>query len=84
MIYPLSVEDIAQAQEEDSVLKKLSKTDKYSTQLVEEHKSCAKMARWSPPNFFSVEQLVGITTTFSIQDTYVFKRRYTQQCIGRV
>jgi len=33
VIYPLTVKDIAQAQEDDSVLKKLSKTDNYSTQL---------------------------------------------------
>jgi hypothetical protein len=36
VIYPLTVKEIAQAQENDSVLKKLSKTDKYSTQLVED------------------------------------------------
>jgi len=35
VIYPLTVKEIAQAQEDDAVLKKLSKTDKYSTQLVE-------------------------------------------------
>ena len=36
VIYPLTVMEIAQAQEDDLVLKKLSKTDKYSTQLVED------------------------------------------------
>ena len=36
VIYPLTVKEIAQAQEDDIVLKKLSKTDKYSTQLVED------------------------------------------------
>ncbi len=36
VIYPLTVQEIAQAQEEDLVLKKLSKTDKYSTQLVQD------------------------------------------------
>ena len=35
VIYPLTVKEIALAQEDNSVLKKLSKTDKYSTQLVE-------------------------------------------------
>jgi hypothetical protein len=34
VIYPLTVKEIAQAQKDDTVLKKLSKTDKYSTQLV--------------------------------------------------
>jgi hypothetical protein len=36
VIYPLTVKKIAQAQKDDLVLKKLSKTDKYSTQLVED------------------------------------------------
>ena len=35
VIYPLTLKEIAQAQKHDAVLKKLSKTDKYSTQLVE-------------------------------------------------
>ena len=34
VIYTLTVKEIALTQEEDSVLKKLSKTDKYSTHLV--------------------------------------------------
>ena len=36
VIYPLKIKEIAQAQEDDAILKKLSKTDKYSTQLVED------------------------------------------------
>jgi hypothetical protein len=35
VIYPLTVKEIALAQKDDAVLKKLSKTDKYSTQSVE-------------------------------------------------
>jgi len=35
VIYPQRVKDIAQAQKDDAVLKKQSKHDKYSTQLVE-------------------------------------------------
>jgi hypothetical protein len=35
LIYPLTVKKIAQAQEDNAVLKKLCKTDKHSTQLVE-------------------------------------------------
>jgi hypothetical protein len=43
VIYPLTVKEIAQAQEDDFILKKLSKTDKYSTQLVEDtHILCKK------------------------------------------
>ena len=36
VIYPLTVKEIALAQEDDLVLKKLSKTDKYFTHLVED------------------------------------------------
>jgi hypothetical protein len=36
VMYPLTVKEIAQAQEDDAVLKKLCKTDKYSTQLVKD------------------------------------------------
>ena len=36
VIYPLSVKEIAQAQKDDTVLKKQNKTDKYSTQLVKD------------------------------------------------
>ena len=36
VIYPLTVKEIALAQERDLVLKKLSKIDKYFTQLVED------------------------------------------------
>jgi len=36
VIYPLTVKEIAQAQKDNSILKKLSKTDKYSTQLLED------------------------------------------------
>jgi hypothetical protein len=36
VIYPLTVNEIAQAQEDDVVLKKLSKADKYNTQMVED------------------------------------------------
>ncbi len=36
VIYPLTVKEIALAQEDDSVLKKLSSADKYTTQLVED------------------------------------------------
>ena len=35
VIYPLTVKEIAQVQKDNALLKKLSKTDQYSTQLVE-------------------------------------------------
>eukprot|EP00804_Cyclotella_cryptica_P000697 CCRYP_000981-RA/>CCRYP_000981-RA protein AED:0.35 eAED:0.35 QI:32/-1/0/1/-1/0/1/0/89 len=36
VIYPLTVKEIAQAQTTDATLQKLSRHDKYSTQLVED------------------------------------------------
>ena len=36
VIYPLTVKEIALAQERDLVLKKLTKMEKYSTHLVED------------------------------------------------
>ena len=42
VIYPLTVKEIAQTQEDNLVLKKLSKTDKYSTQLVEDTQAFCK------------------------------------------
>jgi hypothetical protein len=42
VIYPLTVKEIAQAQKDDTVLKKLSKTDKHSTQLVEDTQGLCK------------------------------------------
>ena len=36
VIYPLTVKEITQAQKDNAVLKKLRKTDKYSTQLMED------------------------------------------------
>jgi hypothetical protein len=42
VIYRLTVKEIAQAQEDDIVMKKLSKTDKHSTQLVEDSQVLCK------------------------------------------
>ncbi len=84
VIYRLTVKESALAQGDESVVKKLSKTERYSTQLVEIHKSYARMARWPPPKFFRVEQFVGNTTTCSILDMHVLKRCYMNQCIGKV
>ena len=59
---PLTVKEIAQAQKDDAVLKKLRKTDKYSTQLVDDTQVLCRDGKIVIPKFFSVEQLVGITT----------------------
>ena len=42
VIYPLTVKETALAQADNFVLKKLSKTDKYSTQLVEDTQVLSK------------------------------------------
>jgi hypothetical protein len=52
VIYPLTVKEIVQAQEDNAVLKKLCKTDKYSTQLVDDTQDLCKMANWASPKFF--------------------------------
>ena len=49
VIYPLTVKEIAQAQEDDLVLKKLSKTDKYSSQLVEDTQVLCKNGKMIIP-----------------------------------
>ena len=51
VIQPLTVKEIAQAQKDDAVLKKLSKTDKYSTQLVEDTQVLCKDGKIVTPKF---------------------------------
>ena len=50
VIYPLIVKEIALAQANDFFLKKLSKTDKYSTQLVENTQVLCKDGEMVIPN----------------------------------
>jgi hypothetical protein len=52
VIYPLTVKEVARAQEDDLVLKKLSKTDKYSTQLAEDTKDLCKDGKMVIPKVF--------------------------------
>jgi hypothetical protein len=84
VIHPLMVKEIAQAQNNDAVLKKLSKTDKYSTQLVEDTQVLCKDGKLVIPKFLCVETLVGITATCSILDTHDLRKHYMQRCIGKV
>eukprot|EP00804_Cyclotella_cryptica_P015818 CCRYP_006329-RA/>CCRYP_006329-RA protein AED:0.35 eAED:0.21 QI:0/-1/0/1/-1/1/1/0/390 len=49
VIYPLTVKEIAQAQTTDATLKKLSRHDKYSTQLVEDTHLLCKDVRMVTP-----------------------------------
>ena len=78
VIYPLTVKRIAQAQEEDSVLKKLSKTDKYSTQLVEDTQVLCKDGKMVIPKVLQRRAVSWYHTTCSILDTTILKRGYTQ------
>jgi hypothetical protein len=69
VIYPLIVQEIAQSQKDNTVLKKLSKTDKYSTQLIEDTQVLCKHGKMViHSKSFCTEQLAGITTTCSILD----------------
>jgi hypothetical protein len=49
VIYPLTAKEIAQAQKDNAVLKKLNKTDKYSNQLVEDTQVLCKDAKMAIP-----------------------------------
>jgi hypothetical protein len=50
VIYPLTVKEIAQAQEDDIVLKNLSIADKHSTHLVEDSQVLWKDGKIATPN----------------------------------
>ena len=54
VIYPLTVREIAQAQELDASLKKLY--DQYSTQLVENTEVLCKDRKWSSLQLFNMVQ----------------------------
>ena len=58
VIYPLTVKEIALAQADDLVLKKLSKTGKYSTHLVEDTQVLCKDGKMVIPKI-----LQGVTST---------------------
>jgi hypothetical protein len=60
VIYPLTVEEIAQAQKDNADPKKLQKHDKYSSQLVEDTHLLCKDGN-SGHRQSSSEQLAGIT-----------------------
>ena len=73
VIYLLTIKELAQAQEDDGVLKKLSKTHKYSAQWVDDSQVFCKDGKMDVPKLLSIGQFIGITTTFSILDTHVLK-----------
>ena len=53
VMYPLTVKEIAQAQEKDLILKKLSITYSIPLKLLRIQESYVKMAALSSPKFFS-------------------------------
>ena len=55
VIYPLTVKEIAQAQEDDVVLKKLRKTDKCSSQLVEDTQVLCKDGKMVIPKVLQIQ-----------------------------
>ena len=82
VIYPLTVQEIAQAQKLDASLKKLK--DKYLTQLVENTQILCKGGKWSLLQLFNAMQLVGTTTIYSTLDTLDSKKPSVLQCTGKV
>eukprot|EP00804_Cyclotella_cryptica_P027928 CCRYP_003820-RA/>CCRYP_003820-RA protein AED:0.45 eAED:0.45 QI:0/-1/0/1/-1/1/1/0/94 len=67
VIYPLTVQEIAEAQKLDASLKTLK--DQYSTQLVKSTHLLCKDGKMVIPKIFNTVQLVGITTIYSTLDT---------------
>ena len=55
VIYPLNVKEMAQAQKDDSFLKKLHKHDKYSTQLVEDAQLLCKDGKMVIPTVLQLQ-----------------------------
>ncbi len=79
-IYPLTTVEIAAVQRADASLKHLFKRNAVIDQGLEikliENMTCdAKMVGWLSPSHSKCVQLNGITTTYSILDTRVLKRR---------
>ena len=83
VIHLLTVKEIAQTEKDDAVLKKLSKTDKYSMQVVEDTRVLCKDVKWPFPEFFRTKQLAGTTTICSILDTHILKRHYISDVLER-
>ena len=79
LIDPLTVKEIAQAQKDNTVLKKLSTHDKDSTQGRGYTQVLCKDGKMvTPSQFFRTKQLAGTSTTCSILGTPVLKREYMQ------
>eukprot|EP00804_Cyclotella_cryptica_P021534 CCRYP_005830-RA/>CCRYP_005830-RA protein AED:0.19 eAED:0.19 QI:0/0/0/1/0/0/2/0/363 len=72
VIYPLTVQEIAEAQKLDACLKTLK--DQYSTQLVESTRLLCKNGK----------MLVGTTTIYSTLDTLDSKKSFVLRCTGKV
>ncbi len=79
-IYPLTTEEIAEAQRADVSLKHLFKRNAVIDQeleikLIEITTCVCKMVGWLSPSHSSCVQSDGITTIFSTLDTHVLKRQ---------
>eukprot|EP00804_Cyclotella_cryptica_P024322 CCRYP_015298-RA/>CCRYP_015298-RA protein AED:0.86 eAED:1.00 QI:0/-1/0/1/-1/1/1/0/135 len=83
-IYPLTVREIAAAQQTDESLDKLSLLEEYKPQLVENVQVLCKMANLSSRRNSSSEHYSGTITTCSIQGQPVSKRLFALRCIGKV
>ena len=56
VIYPLTVKEIAEAQEADPNIRKLTNDPQYTRQLMETHNYCAKELSWSFLLPFDIDQ----------------------------
>ena len=84
VIYPLTVKEIALAQERGLVLKKLTKMEKYSTHLLEDTEVQCKDGKMVIPKVLQHRAVSWYPHYLSNLDTHVLKRHLTQQCTGKV
>lgn len=82
VIFQITVEENAHAQENDTILKMLQKHNKYTNQLIKDTQLKCQDGRLAIPKVFKINHLVGITANCNIPDTVIAKRHYMQQCIG--
>ena len=76
-IYPLTGKEIAQAQKDNAVLKKLSKHDKYSPQLVEDTQLLCKDGKMVTPKALQNQAVSWYHHYLHILDTSILKRSDT-------
>lgn len=79
---PLTIIEIAKVQQDDPVLQKLSKNDKYSIQLVKNTKVLCKNKKMLFL-LFAIGQLAGITTICSALVQHVLKKPFALHYLER-